>query len=178
MPPIGAPDFAFIGHAGSGKSTAAQFLHDHQGYRCVSFATPLKAVARELWGADAATDRHKLQALGPAIRAIDPGTFPDLAIAAIGDDPRACWAVDDCRFENEAAVLEAIGFTTVRLTVPRDAQITRLTRNGKFQTEEQLDHASETTLDRYPVKYEFHNDGDVMDLYEFLIHVVTKEIRR
>lgn len=55
--------------------------------------------------------------------------------------------VDDLRFSNEAEYLSANGFTIVKLFVPRDEQIERLTElYGKFD-ENVLTHASESEID-------------------------------
>lgn len=178
----GVPNVAFIGRAGSGKSTAAQHLADTYGHTVKSFAAPLKAIARGLWGEPG---REELQKLGVAVREIHEDTWVDCLARSIRgqagrdalNDIWSAFTVDDCRFPNEAAMLRAERFVLVRLTVPRDQQILRLTANGKWQNEEQLDHESETALDDCPVDYTYENTGDVMELYEFLAKVVARELR-
>lgn len=183
---VGSPNMAFIGKAGAGKTTAARFLVEHQGYRPLSFAGPLKQISRGIWGDGAEKDRGKLQKLGKAVRAIDQDAWVNLALKYMHDREQnqtnyvgkvvTPWVIDDCRFENEVATLRGQGFVLVRLIVPRDVQIQRLTASGKLQHESQLDDESETALDNVPGQWKFHNTEDVMELYAFILRVLSKEL--
>ena len=66
-PTIDLPNVAFIGKAGAGKTTGADFLAAEFGYMRASFAKPLKDVAAQIWGESARTDRAKLQGLGVCV---------------------------------------------------------------------------------------------------------------
>lgn len=182
MTVYGTPSVAFLGHAGAGKSTAAQFLANTYGHTLLSFAAPLKRIATELW---VHPGREEHQRLGAAVREINESTWVDLLADEIHRHDEAvglegkwpAYAVDDCRFSNEAAMLEGEDFVLVRLKTSREQQVARLTANGKWQNEDQLNHLSETALDHYPVDYEFENTGDVVDLYEFLSKIISREMR-
>lgn len=179
--PPRAPSFAFIGRAGSGKTTAAQFLVESQDYRKLAFANPLKEIATMIWGGAALTDRDKLQRLGVAVREIDPDAWANLLFAELdagqGGHP---WVIDDCRFPNEFDGLRERGFVTVRVESDTRTRINRLTHIGKLQSEDQLGHESETSLDGYPTDYDLENYGstDLMTVYEQITDILRKELRR
>lgn len=134
---------ALTGAAGSGKSTAADYLVS-TGWRRVKFAGPLKDMMRALYRAAGLTEdqierriegdlkqqydpllqlqtpRHAMQTLGTewGRDCIDSGLWTGIAEARI----RAHLAagdrvvVDDCRFDNEAAMIRDLGGLIVRLT--------------------------------------------------------------
>lgn len=171
------PDIAVIGHPGAGKSTAAIFLAQEFGYTRLSFATPLREVAVKLFGESAYNDRRILQGIGMALREIESDVWLNLMEHYLieHDHHEGPFVIDDCRFPNEAEMLEGHGFVFVRLETTREQQISRLTRTGKFQTEEQLDSDAEIGLDDYPAKYVFRNEDDVYLLYENLVSVLRLE---
>src|SRR5690348_1545544 len=117
---------ALCGRAGSGKTTAAQYIVEKWGAKRVSFATPLKLLAMHLWDftpeqvyGDAViketvdlrygiTPREAMQRLGDgARRFIFPniwirGCFNEIMnehnLGAAGHD---LFVIDDCRYQNE-----------------------------------------------------------------------------
>lgn len=154
------PDIAFIGKAGSGKTTAAQYLSDSYGYQRLSFAAKLKEMAADLWGPDAYKDRDKLQRLGIAVREIDPDAWVNVAMHKLQYKMPAHWpvVVDDCRFENEYWALKERGFRIVRIEADRDRRLVRLKSNGKLGDEAELDHVSETAIDHLEADLTITND--------------------
>lgn len=176
------PDFAFIGKAGAGKTTAADMLTDYFGYTKLSFADPLKEIAAELWGEEARKDRDKLQRLGVAVREIDANTWVRLLIKDHGHAaaPGSRVVVDDCRFENEFTALGAAGFVFIRVEAGRQQRIDRLRGNGKLSDEAELDHVSETALDNCTPDYVVWNDiqGDPDQFLEQIISILNREARR
>lgn len=182
---LGLPDIAFVGKAGAGKSTAAQLLVELDlGYHVVSFATPLKGVACEIWGQDAMSDRDKLQRLGVAVREIDDNAWVNKLIdytQRYRDNdiiPDGQFAVDDCRFENEWYALKAENFVIVRVIAERNQRSDRLKANGKWQSEGQLEHRSETAVDHLTPDYTIANSADKDCLYDRLVDIVIKERKR
>lgn len=164
------PHIALLGRSGAGKTTCATVLQQLARYRCFPLAEPLKAIARQIWGEDAATDRTKLQRLGVAVRDIETDAWVNLLVRRIdaAGSPTPCFrvAVDDCRFPNEYNALRLVGFTTIRVHAPRNDRVLRLRANGKLQDESQLEHESETALDGFDTDFAIHNDGDVDALVE------------
>lgn len=139
------PNLALIGRAGSGKTTAANYLVKHRGYDIHHFASPLKRAAEELWENPG---REELQRLGIACREIDENVFVDNLLTYLDEFPTGRpVVVDDCRFPNEVEALEERGFMFIRIWADEDTRVHRLQAKGKFQTREQLEHESETALD-------------------------------
>lgn len=164
---IKLPSIAFMGKAGSGKTTAAQYLVDHFGYDRLSFAAPLKDIAVRLWGQSAMTDRAKLQGLGVAVREIQEDTWVNLALCKLDNwQEQDIWShqhtravVDDMRFPNEYHALRKAGFKFVRVLSDRNQRVARLQANGKLQDEAQLEHVSETALDKHHADHTIYNVG-------------------
>lgn len=157
------PNIAFIGKAGSGKSTCADILIERFKYERLSFAEPLKV------GCGTRDDRGLLQKVGHGMRDLFPDFWVNLAIAdmqqrneterwwdhGMGQPPH--FVNDDTRYLNEAEKLKAEGFVIVRVAAPRHTRLDRLRRNGRLQDEAQLDFISETLLDDYDEDYTVHN---------------------
>jgi hypothetical protein len=126
---------ALSGAAGSGKSTAAQYLVDMHGYTRVRFAGPLKAAmaalglsARHIEGdlkevpcdlLCGKTPRYAMQTIGTewGRNIIGPTFWTGLWRAAAGAiiESGGRVVVDDCRFPNEAAAVRAMGGDIYRL---------------------------------------------------------------
>ena len=120
---------AFIGKAGTGKTTLAQMLCEHHGYERVSIATPIRDIAVMAFGrfdkamkdpqntlglARMISGRELLQEIGAALREMDVlfwmrvwlrrtrHEFPDGVVAS--DAPIA---TDDVRLDAERAFIAA-----------------------------------------------------------------------
>lgn len=152
----------FSGPAGAGKSTAAKILVEQRGFRLVKFAGPLKAMMRALGLDDGhiegalketvhpvlgCTPRHAMQTLGTewGRQCIDPELWVNLARANImqGGDV----AVDDVRFENEAAMIRSLGGVIIEI---RPKVMTHF-----------MNHVSEAGVRPDLIIY---NDGSISDL--------------
>lgn len=169
------PNIAFTGKMGAGKTTAAELLTE-LGYERLSFAAPLKSVARQLWGGDGAK-REYLQKLGVAVREIDRDTWVDLLLAdaeLLNDPP---YVVDDLRFPNEFYGLLGAGFTIIRVVAPLDQRIARLTANGRWTGHEAFEHESETALDHLTPDYIIDNDAGREELAAQLLPIIERERR-
>lgn len=163
--------------AQSGKSTVAGFLTEH-GYYTISFAAPLKRMARtfliNLGYGPSDIDYYltdNKEAVIPEIK-----TTPRHILRTLGTEwgrqcihPELwlkCWeqtasrylksgipvVCDDVRFPNEAALIRKLG-----------GQMWHICRPG---TERNTEHASEGSLDDYPF-FDAHlvNNGTLTDLY-------------
>jgi hypothetical protein len=169
------PDIAIVGKAGTGKTTAAEYLVEYQDYLRESFGQPIKDICMALFGK---LERDAMQSMGLVARSVDPYVFVRLLDRRIAERPEAApFVVDDLRYETEASYAEGEGFVMVRITAPPLVRQARLQQLGKWTGEVAMHHVSETELDSYPCKYTYQNSGDVLGLYEFLEGVLRKERR-
>lgn len=178
---------ALSGLAGCGKSTAAAYLAERHGFARVRFAGPLKAMVRAFLAETGAgpaeiermiegdrkevaapefagaTPRHVMQALGTEWgRSL---IHPDLwtrawsaAAQAALDRGAAGVVAEDCRFDNEAAAVRAMGGRVVRV----------LRSDGSVPA---YAHASEAGLSQ--VEAEIRNDGGLSALHADLDALVA-----
>ena len=154
---------AFLARAGSGKSTAAQYLSDRHGAEKVSFAAPLKELAKHLWGftdsqvygdnkesadevlaelwdVDNATPRMALQLLGNQAREIiGKNVWIDAAMNSIEKAESNLVVIDDCRYLNEVMAISELPHGHVIKIVSPDRQ-----------SNADPNHPSEAEVDRAP----------------------------
>lgn len=129
---------ALTGLAGSGKSTAADYLIERHGFVRVKFAGPLKAMLKGLGLSDdhiegklkelpspllaGRTPRYAMQTLGTewGRDLMASGLWTGLWAATVGDvlDHGGRVVSDDCRFLNEGAAVAAAGGVVVRIACP------------------------------------------------------------
>lgn len=167
------PRIAFVGKAGSGKTSAANYLVQNYGYRRVSVATPLKIIAEDLWGPGGVT-RTKLQRLGVAVRDIEENTWIDYLLRRSVPGGAGPVVVDDCRFPNEFERLQNAGFRIVRILSDTPDRIKRLKANGKWDGPEALSHESETALDDLGGDLTVDNFGDLLDFYDVVKRLMER----
>jgi dephospho-CoA kinase len=169
------PNIALVGKAGSGKTTAAEFLVNELDYKRLSFAAPLKVMC------GTATDREVLQTVGVGVRELHADAWVNLFRESLREfqvHNNDSVVVDDCRFPNEYWALKEQGFVFVQITTDRDRRIVRLRSNGKLTDEAQLEHVSETSLDKLSFDYRIRNIGTVEELHDELRWVLDCEARR
>jgi ABC-type cobalamin/Fe3+-siderophores transport system ATPase subunit len=148
---------ALVGPAGSGKTTHARALQAAYRGDVLSFATPLKKVARELFGDlldDEAVSRGVYQELGALVRQVDSNTWVRLLLAKVSPD-RNCF-VDDARYYNEYVALSQLGFVFLRLS----ASVSTLRARRPLMTAAERRHQSETERLWIPCAQTFTTDED------------------
>ena len=133
------PSIGLLGANGAGKTTIADYLVAEHGYRKLSFAEPLRELARlnKGWymdelalGYDKAKElepgfRQYLIDLGEGIRKYDPVFFVKALAQQITDmDPDRPWVIDDVRKQQEVNFLHDMGF--------RFIHVRRGTRDGSL----------------------------------------------
>jgi len=143
------------GHAGSGKSTIAQQLVEHYGFKRYSFATKLKEICKDLFpeilALPKAEHRWLLQTVGTEMfRSIDDKVWVKYLLRQMEGGKVV---VDDVRFKNEAEALREAGFKTI--LVDRDAE---LRRGWGYNVNDS--HQSEKEIDEIEFDYVLLNDGD------------------
>jgi hypothetical protein len=164
----------FVGYAGSGKSTAAEFLRG-EGYIVIKFADPLKAMLRAL----GLTDFH-LEGEGKELPCdLLGGRTPRRAMQTLGTEwgreliHSNLWAsawhrevraalnrgrhvvADDLRFLNEYKAAQSLGAKVVRISRPSSDATTRV-------------HESERQVADVPVSAVIFNRGTVENLKELV----------
>jgi hypothetical protein len=174
------------GAAGSGKSTVAAMLERTHGFHRMKFASPLKAMLRELLimldCPEEELDDHIEGALKEEPCKYLDGRTPRLAMQTLGTEwGRNCmgknfWVnlaeervmrvlgcggrivFDDVRFMNEAGMIAGLG-----------GKIVRLTGRGGIDGQ----HASENGFDSHDVTIDNGPDTSVMQLYEEVNRLVS-----
>jgi hypothetical protein len=176
---------ALVGNAGAGKSTVAEYLVKVHGYQVVKFAGPLKTMLRaigltddEIEGAKKEQPSGMLCGKTPRHAMVTLGT--EWGRDLIGDD---FWAglwrdqvagvlwhggrvvVDDCRFPNEYASVQAMSGIAWHITRPDHS-------GSSIPT-----HRSEGALaTHYDTMRELVNDGDVCALHLKVFDALRAEL--
>lgn len=176
-----------VGVAGSGKTTAANFLRDTHGYRRVPFADPLKKMiealgyGRDLLDGPARAKEVPLKAFnGRTLREAMQTLGTEWGRAQFGDD---FWVnqweaavkdpqqyphvvVDDVRFPNEAAKIRELGGVIIRL------------HRDKAGASVGASHASEQVDLIEPDVTILNNSEDVRILYGQIYRILEQEFLR
>ena len=163
------PRIALVGEFGSGKTHMAQYMVDNFGYTKYSFATSLKIVARDYYGATLSVkNRSLLQQIGDAMRSVNQDVFANKTLKQIDIfqsnrvepwRPVKTVVIDDLRFNNEYALLKQREWYVVRI-LPREP----------LQYQPERDHQSETEQINMVVDAEI-TSGD----YESLNNILYQE---
>jgi len=145
---------AFVGKAGSGKTTLAMYLVRSRGFKRLSFATALKKIAQDIifWRPlDKRRDRRFLQCLGEDARQFIGADvwirWFDWSLKQLENDFVENIVVDDCRYLNEAQYLKDNGFVLIRV-FGREAP-------------DMPEHISETELEKISVDFQIDNGGSL-----------------
>lgn len=143
---------AFMGIAGSGKTTAANWFSKHYWlYKRFSFAAAVKGIALTMgWnGEKDEKGRQLLQDIGMAGRRYNKDIWVSKLAKHLEDAKYL--VIDDVRFQNEADAIRANGgivLRVVRSSLPV------------------MDHPSETELAHIVADQSIINDGDLTNLYK------------
>ena len=172
------------GKSGSGKDTFANIMKEkleQQGKRClvIHFADLVKHYATDYYGWNGEKDeegRTLLQTLGTdKVRAIMPEYWAEAvakflaAITCFNDFDVAF--IPDARFPNEIETVFEYNQDSVSIRVERYNENGSMYLNPDF-TQEQLNHPSEVSLDKYPFDYivENHTMDDFTAAAETILH--------
>lgn len=148
--------YGFVGHATSGKDTAADALMEileerGETYSRRSLADPIKQLAKQHFGWDGKKTkkgRQLLIELGMAGRAYDESIWLNKALDYFHCSNAIHNIIPDIRFENEADHVFANGI------------LIRVIRDGV----KPMEHISERGLDNYLTSIILHNDGTFLEL--------------
>jgi len=164
------------GAAGSGKDTAASLIAERLTRRGKSvlithYADLLKFMCKQLFDWNGEKDeagRQMLQYVGTdVVRAHDPNCWVDFIIweLMLFKDHWDCVIIPDCRFPNELNRLKESGFDVVHVGVERPGLASTL-------TEEQKQHASETSMANVTPDFTLHNNGTITMLAAAVMHLL------
>jgi len=178
--------FAFSGGYGSGKSTAIQSLYNWTRGRqtvLVKFAQPLYDIQEFIYSriagahqrpADFVKDRKLLQWLGTEWgRSVDQNLWVNIWKAKLEEiwalHPDAIIVCDDCRFDNEAEVVHALGGVVIKLDRKNSEQHAQGgTGFGKA-------HASEAGLSPELIDFIVDNNSTLED-FQISLHALFGEL--
>lgn len=168
-----------LGPAGSGKSTAAQYLERKLGAKRYALADPLKKIVRrafdlsfpQLYGSQKEKEtidprynlspRQLMQMIGEAQRSVfGEDVWVDHILDRIMDEDQPNFAVvEDVRYVNEASRLRENGAIILKLNRP------------DRPTSTDASHSSENQWDLAPFDCIVNNDKDTLKLYTQLDEV-------
>lgn len=177
----------FMGAIGAGKSTAAEYLRAHSGFRVVSFATPLKNMVKKITPdglINKVRDRALLQFIGTDYyRGIDDNYWLQIYRETVQNAGMLGFAVatDDARFDNEFDLIKSqYDGHLVWLDGGEEVQKRIEIRDGHV-TVGIAGHASESGLRRDDPRIDFHinNRGTTDELFDSLDTLIKQiEIQR
>lgn len=151
------------GRRGVGKSALAAYYHRHKGFDIVSFAGPLKAMAKSMMPFTEAdltnvkkkeapfkeyswTPREFLINLGEFMRYHEPNYWLNKGLAACSLS-KGRYVFDDVRYVNEADAIREMGGKIIR--------VNRYEKSNPYG--KNLDIASENNLDNYKFDFTIHD---------------------
>jgi len=149
---------AIIGKICSGKSFLANYLIDKYNFNRMSFAYPLKKIAKEYYGMED-KDRELLQDLAIKMKEIDNNVFVNYLIKNMNKEDNI--VIDDLRFENELLELKKHNFIIIKLNIDKKNQMNRYLKLYNNLYIDRINHNSETEQDNLPKKlidYELNSD--------------------
>ena len=156
------------GKAEAGKSTFAGFLKEalerkHYRVLLINYGDYVKFIAEKYYNWNGEKDergRALLQHIGTEQGRLEvyENIWTDMVIRTvqIAERDYDIAIVADCRFPNEFDRWREFGYDIMKVRVERPDHQNRL-------TEEQRQHASETSLDNYPGMIQVINNGDLND---------------
>ena len=151
---------AFVGKAGSGKTTLAEYLVKKHGFRKFSFADAVKEIAYKYFGM-VKKDRDLLQAIGEKLREIDKDVWIKILLAKLDVADYVHAVVDDCRYLNEAKALRDRGFILIKLG-----------GSHKTLTLQQRKHSSEREVDQIVENYFLDTNKPLEETYQELEEIL------
>lgn len=145
---------AICGPMASGKTTAADYLVRHHGYKKIALADKLKGIAYELYGITGkdGDSRRILQELGDALRVFDDEVFIKYTINLMAITlPKDKVVIDDLRLPREAELLRNVGFNTIGIVTPFEVRQERIARLYPLAPAALQGHATEVSWQSIPL---------------------------
>ena len=173
-----------VGKMASGKGSVTNYIRDNYGYVNHSMAYWLKSTVMNHYNLNridkaqvinGKSIRTILQEVGVGMRNIDPNWHIDEVVNSILRDAGLKFIIDDIRFINEQSVLtNKFKCVTIRIMADELKRIERICiRDGMVPTTKQLNHISETEIDRIPYDITIFNNGSINDLHNVIRGVMN-----
>jgi dephospho-CoA kinase len=170
---------AICGRARSGKDTVGTYLEENYGFRRFAFADDMKRLLHELFPhiPQNPKPRRAYQVFGEGLRRLELQGADHVWINACMrkvetyiwwhsevDNRGANVVITDLRTQLEYDALRANGFTIIRVMAPDEVRIGRAIAAGDDFCENDLEHETELSIDKFDVDFTVNNDGSVDDL--------------
>jgi dephospho-CoA kinase len=166
---------ALTGKMRSGKDLCGNHLYIRHSFNRVAFGDALKKNAHATfpWVSEFSKPRALYQQYGQLMRQIDPDVWIKHAERAIKGAidfnvntgaEKVGVVITDLRQPNEYEWARANGFTIIRVTAPDEDRIARAKIAGDDFNEADLEHETESHIDRFSVDYTLENNGTVDEL--------------
>jgi len=152
-----------VGKAGTGKDTVAAYLVAVYGFRKFAFADKLKEIDAELFGPTEGKNRKRLQEFGQFCRKINPNVWIEQLDKKLrGYNGNV--VITDIRQWNELKYCQDNGFVIVKIICDDNIRFQRMKDRGDIFKPKDLQHETETQLDKFPFDYIVDNNGDFNSL--------------
>lgn len=161
-----------MGKQRSGKDTVADFLQAEYGFRKLSLATPVKEIAKDLFGMKG-KNRGLLIQIGMKMREIDPDVWVKnlwRSLVTYGDDR---FVIPDVRFPNEYKFFKERGGVPIRVYAPLEDRMLRPGYDVEFEND-----PTETALEdehEFPARFIIPN-FDTIDQLKARVDAVMREL--
>ena len=179
------PNILFVGKMGTGKSILADKLRDNLQYKIISFAFPLKVLAKEKLGYEDKSKRYILQRLGTLGRFIDEDLWVKMSYATIKYfedyiEGEHNFVIPDTRYANEVDFFKMIdkNWIVIKLVCYENIRFDRLEKRDGFVDKKRMNHSSETELEFIQPDYLIDTSGNIEDNYEQLMTIIDKELNK
>jgi len=179
------PNIMFVGKMGTGKTILSDKICNEFGYKMISFASPLKILAKEKLGYEDKSKRYILQRLGTLGRFIDEDLWVKMSYATIKYfedyiEGEHNFVIPDTRYANEVDFFKMIdkNWIVIKLVCYENIRFDRLEKRDGFVDKERMNHSSETELEFIQPDYLIDTSGNIEDNYEQLMTIIDKELNK
>ena len=161
------------------KDPVGKYLIDRHGFTTYALGDGVRLTCKILYPEVVAKGkpRHLYQAIGQAMRGIDPNVWIKYMARNIGRDGLEDIVITDVRQPNEIDTLRRAGFITVRVNADYQTRVKRMLARGDAFAEDDINHETELYIETFEVDYELYNDGNLDKLYQ-QIEQLLKEVAK
>ncbi|MBC9785928.1 hypothetical protein H1S01_15690 [Heliobacterium chlorum] len=162
---------ALTGRMRSGKDLIADYLIEKHGFKRFAFGDGVRMVSRILYPQieiEGGKHRSLYQDVGQSLRRNDPDVWVRYLLRQMVSEtnPTDSIVISDLRQPNEYAALVTEGFTIVRVNSTEDNRTARMKALGDVFTAEDVNHETESHIERYVVDFEITNNSNRRRLFE------------